>query len=85
MATYMLSHTHRPEECRIAFAAWRGFESPLRHDHALGSCASNGGANGMHRIWWTVEAEDQVSALAQLPEFVAERTEVSPVRDVATP
>jgi hypothetical protein len=85
MATFMLSHSHRPEECRVAFAAWRGFESPLRHDHALGSCATRGGASDLHRIWWTVEAPDPASALAQLPEYVAARTDVSPVNDLATP
>ena len=85
MPTYMLSHCHRPEECRVAFAAWRGFESPLRHDHALGSCAARGGADGVHRIWWTVEATDREAALAQLPEYVALRTEASPVGELATP
>jgi hypothetical protein len=85
MAVFMLSHSHRPDECRVAFAAWRGFDSPLRHDHALGSCAAPGGAVGVHRIWWTVEARDRDAALAQLPEYVAARTEVSAVGDLHTP
>jgi len=85
MATFMLSHSHRPDECRVAFAAWRGFESPLRHDHVLGSCATRGAGADVHRIWWTVEASDCDAALAQLPEYVAARTEVSPVGALATP
>jgi hypothetical protein len=78
--TFVLSHQHRPEECRIAFAAWKGFSSPLRGTQALGSCATGG-----HRLWWIVEAADDTGALAQLPPYVATRTAVEAVREVPIP
>ena len=77
---YLLSHSHRPEECRSAYAAWNGFESALRRREAVSSCV-----NGGHRIFWTVEAGGPKEALAQLPSFVAERTEVTEVRRVPIP
>jgi hypothetical protein len=80
MPVFVLTHTHRPEECAIAIAAWKGFSSPLRHSRPLGSCASGG-----HRVWWTVEASDGAAALAQLPPYVAERTAAEEVRDVPIP
>jgi hypothetical protein len=76
----MLSHAHRPAECAIAIAAWKGFSSPLRHSRPLGSCASGG-----HRVWWTVEARDCTAALAQLPAYVADRTVVDDVREIPIP
>ena len=80
MANFMLSHQHQPDECRVAFASWRGFESPLRHHPTLGSCSAGG-----HSLWWTVEAAGAAEALAQLPPYVAERTTVSEVREVPIP
>jgi hypothetical protein len=80
MRRYVLEHRHAPEECRAVYAAWNGFDSPLRKHGALASCA-----NGGHRLFWTVEAQDSESALSQLPPFVAERTEVSEVREVTIP
>ena len=80
MAKFMLTHRHKPEECRIAFAAWHGFDSPLRRHSTLGSCAEGG-----HSLWWTVDSPDAGEALAQLPHYVAERTEVSPVSEVPIP
>jgi hypothetical protein len=77
---YMLSHSHTPGECRVAFAAWNGFDSPLRGHAALASCEAGG-----HSLWWTVEAESADAALAQLPGYVAERTEASPVSEVPIP
>jgi hypothetical protein len=76
----MLTHEHRPEECRRAFAAWAGFPSPLRRRPTVGSCIAGG-----HRLWWTVEAESAAAALAQLPPFLAERTEVTEVRQTPIP
>lgn len=75
MARVVLTHRHAAQECRIAFAAWRGFDSPLRHAAAEASCAA---ADGEHTIWWRVEAPDADGALAQ-------RTEASPVREVSIP
>jgi hypothetical protein len=77
---FVLNHRHRPEECRAAYAAWNGFDSPLRDREAVASCASGG-----HGILWTVEADDEQRALALLPRFVAERTEVNAVREVLIP
>jgi hypothetical protein len=77
---FVLSHRHAPEECGAAFAAWRGFASPLRHGTTVASCVEGG-----HRAWWQVEAPDAAAALAQLPPFVAERTEVEAAREVRVP
>lgn len=77
---FLLTHHHSPEDCGVAFAAWKGFESPLRRRPTIASCVS-----GSHRLWWTVSAEDEERALAQLPPFVADRTEVTAVREVAIP
>jgi hypothetical protein len=80
MPNYLLSHRHEPDECAVAFAAWRGFDSPLRRHKTVGTCAKGG-----HELWWTVEADSRRAALAQLPEFVAERTQVVEVREVPIP
>jgi hypothetical protein len=80
MPRFMLTHRHEPTECRVAFASWHGYDSPLRRQQALGSCAEGG-----HSLWWTVDAESTAHALAQLPPYVAERTEVSPVSEVPIP
>lgn len=77
---FFLDHRHGPEECRTAYAAWNGFKSPLRRQVTDASCPSGG-----HRIYWTVEAASEHEALAQLPPYVAERTQVSEVREVAIP
>lgn len=80
MALYLLCHRHEPTECRFAFAAWHGFDSPLRHGTTIASCVQGG-----HALWWTVDALDPGAALEQLPAYVAERTEVIPVSEVAIP
>lgn len=80
MPTFLLCHRHEPAECRTAFAAWRGTDSPLRGRATLGSCVS-----GDHEIWWQVSAPHAAAALAQLPEFVAIRTRVVEVRETAIP
>jgi len=78
MRTFMLCHRHESRECRVAFAAWRGFASPLRRALAASSCRQGG-----HEIWWRVQAADVDAAMALLPGFVAERTEAVEIRDVA--
>jgi hypothetical protein len=80
VATYQLSHHHTQEECRIAFAAWKGYDSPLRRIPTIGSCAAGG-----HSLWWTVEAGDASEALAKLPPYLAERTDVVEVSEVRIP
>jgi hypothetical protein len=77
MPCFLLEHRHEPHECGVAFAAFRGFESPLRHKATLASCHSGG-----HSIWWTVEATSEANALALLPFYVAERTTATPVSEV---
>lgn len=80
MSTFLLVHRHAAEECRVVFAAWTGFPSPLRHQAAWASCFGGG-----HQVWWTVEADDAASALAFLPDYVAVRTEAVAVRPVTIP
>jgi hypothetical protein len=77
---YLLVHRHKPEECAVAAASWKGFPSPLRHGRPLGSCA-----NGGHGLWWTVDAADGEAALALLPSYVACRTVAEEVREVPLP
>ena len=80
IATYLLCHRHAAHECAVSFAAWKGFDSPLRHRAVPGSCLTGG-----HCIWWTVDAPDAASALAFLPAYVAGRTEPIEVRSVSIP
>lgn len=80
MPRFLLSHRHAPGECRVAFAAWKGVHSPLRHTAALSSCEAGG-----HQLWWTVETADAAAALALLPPYVAERTEAVAVTDIPLP
>ena len=81
MPSYLLLHQHAADECRFAYAAWRGFSSPLRQREALSSCLL-----GDHRIVWTgVAADSAEGALALLPPYVADRTEVDCVRPVPIP
>jgi len=77
---YLLEHRHRPEECGVAFASFKGHESPLRHQSTLASCRSGG-----HAIWWTVDAASERDALRLLPSYVAERTAIAQVDEVRIP
>jgi hypothetical protein len=80
MTRFLVHHRHAPGECGIAFSAFKGHESSLRHRPALASCDS-----GDHAIWWTVEAASAVDALALLPYFVAERSTAVAVTEVQIP
>jgi hypothetical protein len=80
MPAFRLHHRHAPRECAAAFAAWRGFQSPLRHRTTIGTCRLGG-----HELWWDVEVDSVAAALALLPRYVAERTEVVAVEDVRIP
>jgi hypothetical protein len=80
MPKFVLTHMHKPDECAVSVAAWRGFASPLRHGTPLGSCALGG-----HCVWWTVDASDEGAALALLPDYVARRTVAAQVREVHLP
>jgi hypothetical protein len=77
---FIVSHRHEPHECGIAFVAFRGHDSTLRHRAALASCAYGG-----HAVWWTVEAAGEQEALEQLPYFVAQRSTVTRVAGVVIP
>ena len=80
MPRFLVHHRHTAGECGIAFSAFRGHESLLRHRPALASCAT-----GDHAIWWTVEAASELDALALLPFFVAERSTAVAVTEVQIP
>jgi hypothetical protein len=80
MPRFLLHHTHEPRECPAAFAAWKGFPSPLRARPTIGSCLS-----GRHEIWWELDAAGDAEALAHLPPYVAERTEAIRVSEVRVP
>ncbi len=80
MVSYLLHHSHKPAECGIVFASFKGHESPLRHKATLASCRSGG-----HEVWWTVEAPNEEEALRLLPFFVAQRTTVTRVSKVQIP
>ena len=80
MSQFLLEHRHEPHECGVVFAAFKGHESPLRHQETMASCVSGG-----HTIWWTVNAVSERGALALLPFFVAERTTATRVSEVTIP
>jgi hypothetical protein len=77
---FRLHHRHDADECPAAYAAWKGFDSPLRWSAALASCRE-----GDHAIWWDVEAADARRALELLPPYVAARTTALPVSKVEIP
>ena len=80
MATYLLHHRHRPDECEAAFAAWQGFASALRGSRALSTCLEGG-----HELWWIIPARDPAAVIDLVPRFLAERSSVIRVREVAIP
>ena len=80
MPRYLVHHRHEPHQCGVAFAAFKGHESPLRHRAALASCLAGG-----HAIWWAVEAACEDDALRQLPFFVAQRSTITRVTEVVIP
>ena len=82
---FVLSHRHAPGECGVAFAAWRGFDSPLRHHSALASCPSDVVDGADHLLMWTVDADGPEQALALLPPWLAERADVRRVGNVSIP
>jgi hypothetical protein len=80
MPRYLVEHKHEPQECGVAFAAFKGHDSPLRRHPALSSCPSGG-----HSLWWLVDSENAQAALALLPFFVAARSRAIRVGEVAIP
>jgi hypothetical protein len=77
MSRFLLHHRHAPRECPAAFAAWKGFASPLRGRRTIGSCLWGG-----HEIWWDLEAASEDEALGQLPHYVAARTQAIRISEV---
>ncbi|MFZ0014027.1 MAG: hypothetical protein WAL25_07920 [Acidimicrobiia bacterium] len=80
MPSFLLHHRHEPDECPAAYAAWKGFDSPLRGSRAQSSCRQGG-----HEIWWEVDAPDETGALSLLPGFVRDRTDATRVNRVDIP
>ena len=80
MPVFLLQHKHEPRECAAAFAAWTGFDIPLRHQPAASTCLAGG-----HALWWRVRADDIAAALSLLPRFVAVRTAAVEVREIEIP
>jgi hypothetical protein len=80
MPCFLIHHRHKPHECGVAFASFRGHESPLRHRDTIASCVSGG-----HAIWWSVRAADEQAALGLLPYFVARRSTATRVAEVQIP
>jgi hypothetical protein len=80
MPSFVLHHRHEPDECPSAYAAWKGFESPLRGQQVPSSCRLGG-----HEIWWELEAADETDALARLPKYVGQRTVATRVNRVEIP
>ena len=78
--TFLLHHRHAPGKCGVAFAAFKGHPSPLRHGETVASCAAGG-----HEVWWVVEARSATDALDLLPHYVAERSTAVPIRKVQIP
>ena len=73
MPRYLLHHHHEPNECGVVFAAFRGFDSPLRHSArwlpAVPAAIRSGGRS---------TPASEANALALLPFYVAERTTAVP-------
>lgn len=80
MPRFLLHHRHEPSECGVAFAAWKGHDSPLRGRETVSTCRAGG-----HEIWWVVEAATADAALDQLPYFVARRTLTAAVTAITIP
>ncbi len=80
MPSFLLEHRHEPCKCGVAFSAFKGHASPLRHEDAIASCAVGG-----HAVWWVVEAESPEAALELLPHYVAQRSTVTPIRRIHIP
>lgn len=80
MPSFLIHHRHEPPECGVVFAAFRGYDSPLRRRATLASCAF-----GDHAIWWSVDAASEAAALALLPSYVAARATAVRVKAVEIP
>ena len=80
MALYLLEHRHQPDECAVAFAAWKGFDSPRRQRAVLCSCRSGG-----HRLWFVVPAATADGAPAPVAALRRARTAAITIGEVTIP
>jgi hypothetical protein len=80
LASFLLHHRHAPSKCGVAFAAFKGHQSPLRRAATFASCAAGG-----HEIWWVVEAGSPEEALELLPHYVAQRATAVTIGEVQIP
>ena len=80
MGLFLLVHSHSPERCASAWAAWKGHLSSLRGTEVACTCMHGG-----HVVWWEVRAASAEDALALLPDYVARSTRALPIRRVVTP
>jgi hypothetical protein len=72
---YLLHHRHDPEECEWLHGSWTGFAGRLIQGVTVTTCS-----HADHGICWTLTAESEADALAQLPAPVAARTTAMVVR-----
>jgi hypothetical protein len=77
MIRYLLHHSHEASRCGVAYAAFKGDTSPLRHGTAVASCHAGG-----HEMWWVVDAGSADEALGQLPHFLATRSPATQTTEV---
>jgi hypothetical protein len=75
--SFLIEHHHDPDQCGAVFAAWNGFDSPLRGSRVWSSCRT-----GDHRMWFVIDADDEQAALLQVPRFVAARSIATYVNEV---
>jgi hypothetical protein len=80
MPCFLIHHRHDSSDCSVVFAAFKGFETPLRHRPTIASCEF-----GDHTIWWRVEAANETEALGLLPYYVAQRSTATRIREVEIP
>ena len=80
MACYLLHHRHEPADCGTAFTSFKGGASPLRRQPTIASCLYGG-----HEVWWLVDADSAEQALELLPDYIAQRSIVTPIRKVRIP
>ena len=78
MRSFLLRHRHAPHECAAAYAAWKGFDSPLRHHPTISSCVEGGEPDMRFSTWGGGATTDTAARPARhvagnivaAPEFV---------------
>jgi hypothetical protein len=80
MVPFRLTHRHAAQECPTVYAAWKGFDSPLRGHQATSSCRW-----GDHQIWWDLEGTNEDEVMSYLPGYVADRAQAVRIGEVEIP